>query len=228
VSNNMTGVLIAGLLLPMYAKMIAAKEDYKSLMRLVTKLLVPFSLVVMVICCFWSLDILNLFKYKDINQNDGIILFWLMATFPLHCLNYIYSTALTANGNIKIVLYISLIALLLNITLNYFMLQPENALNAVVVARNAFITLSVVTVLTLYCCKRYLGASISNKTFLQLSVFLLLLIGGGLLINQYLPNLHLLYRSLIISLVAIVLFFLLGIQPIRTLKAQLKKYFRTG
>src|SRR5690606_34955840 len=80
VSNNMTGVLIAGLLLPMYAKMIAAKEDYKSLIRLVTKLLVPFSLVLMVVCCFWSLDILNLFKYKDINQNDSKILFWLMAT----------------------------------------------------------------------------------------------------------------------------------------------------
>ncbi|RYD98129.1 MAG: polysaccharide biosynthesis protein [Sphingobacteriales bacterium] len=228
VSNNMTGALIAGLLFPMYAKMIAAKEDYKSLVRLVTKLLIPFSLVVMVTCCFWSLDVLNLLKYKDINQNDGIILFWLIATFPLHCINYIYSTALSANGNIRIILYISLAALILNIGLNYFMLQPENPLNAVIVARNAFITLSVVTVLTLYFCKRYLDLSISNKTFLQFSVFLFLLIGIGFLVHQYAPNLHILYKSLVMSLAALVLFFILGIQPIRTLKAQVKKYFRTG
>lgn len=228
VSNNMTGALIAGLLFPMYAKMIATKEDYKSLIRLVTKLLIPFSLVVMVVCCSWSLDVLNLLKYKDLNSNDGTILFWLIATFPLHCINYIYSTALSANGNIKTILYISLAALLLNIGLNYFMLQPENPLNAVIVARNAFITLSMVTILTLYFCKRYLEVSISNKTFLQLSVFLLLLMGSSFLIKQYLPNLHLIYKSSIICLVAIVLFFALGIQPVRALKAQLKKYFRSG
>lgn len=227
VSNNMTGVLIAGLLLPMYAKMIAAKEDYQSLIRLVTKLLVPFSLLLMVVCCFWSLDILNLFKYRDINQNDSKILFWLMATFPLHCINYIYSTALTANGNIKTILYISLAALLLNMGLNYFMLQAENPLNAVIVARNAFITLSTVTVLTLYFCKKHLDVSISKKTFLQLSAFLLLLITGGYLVNQYAGELHILYKSSVMSIIALTLFFVLGLQPIRTLKAQLKKYFRS-
>lgn len=228
VSNNMTGVLIAGLLFPMYAKMIAANEDYKSLIRLVTKLLMPFSLVVMVVCCFWSLDILHLFKYKDINPSDGTILFWLMATFPLHSLNYIYSTALSANGNIKVILYISLAALLLNIALNYFMLQPENPLNAVIVARNAFITLSTVSVLTLYFCKKYLDVSLSKKTILQLSGFLLLLIAAGWMTDHYLNTLSILYKSLIISLIAILLFFMLGIQPIRTLKAQVKKYFRSG
>lgn len=228
VGNNMTGALIAGLLFPMYAKMIAAKEDYKSLIRLVTKLLVPFSLVVMVICCFWSLDVLNLLKYKELNQNDGTILFWLIATFPLHCINYIYSTALSASGNIKTILYISLAVLLLNIALNYFMLQPENPLNAVIVARNAFITLSTVTVLTLYFCKRHLNVSISNKTFLQLSVFLLLLIAGGYLVNQYAHELSILYKSSIIGTIAVALFFILGLLPVKTLRAQLKKYFRPG
>lgn len=228
VSNNMTGVLIAGLLFPMYAKMIAAKEDYKSLIRLVTKLLIPFSLVVMIVCCFWNLEVLNLLKYKDINQNDGTILFWLMATFPLHCINYIYSTALSANGNIKTILYISLIALILNISLNFFMLQPENPMNAVIVARNAFITLSTVTICTLYCCKRYLDVHIGNKTLLQFSVFLLLLIAAGFMVNNFAAQLHILYKSLIISSIALALFFMLGIQPIRTLKAQVKKYFRPG
>lgn len=228
VSNNMTGVLIAGLLFPMYAKMIAAKEDYKSLIRLVTKLLIPFSLVVMVVCCFWNLEVLNLLKYKDINQNDGTILFWLMATFPLHCINYIYSTALSANGNIKTILYISLVALILNISLNFFMLQPENPMNAVIVARNAFITLSTVSIFTLYCCKRYLDVHIGNKTLLQFSVFLLLLIAAGFMVNNFAAQLHILYKSLIISSIALALFFMLGIQPIRTLKAQVKKYFRSG
>lgn len=228
VSNNMTGVLIAGLLFPMYAKMIAANEDYKSLIRLVTKLLIPFSLVVMVVCCFWSMDILHLFRYKDINTNDATILFWLMATFPLHSLNYIYSTALSANGNIKVILYISLAALLLNIALNYFMLQADNPLNAVIVARNAFITLSTVSVLTLFCCKKYLDVSLSKKTILQLSTFLLLLIAAGWMMDHYLGSTHIIYKSLIISLVAILLFFMLGIQQIRTLKAQVKKYFRSG
>lgn len=228
VSNNMTGVLIAGLLLPMYAKMIAGKEDYSSLIRLVTKLLVPFSLVVMVVCCFWSVDVLNLLKYRDINQNDGIILFWLMATFPLHCINYIYSTALTANGNIRTLLFISLIALILNISLNYIMLEADNPLNAVVVARNAFITLSTVSILTLYYCKKHLEVSLSNKTLLQLSLFLLLLIAVGFGMKHYLEQLHILYKSAIMSLAALVLFFALGIQSIRTLKAQFKKYFRPG
>lgn len=228
VSNNMTGVLIAGLLLPMYAKMIASGEDYKSLIRLVTRLLLPFSLVVMVVCCFWSTDVLNLLRYKDINQNDGIILFWLMATFPLHCINYIYSTALTANGNIRTILYISLAALLLNISLNYFMLQPENAMNAVIVARNAFATLCMVSILTLYYCKKHLDVSISTKTFLRLSAFLLLLIAAGRITAHYLQTTNILYKSSIIGLVAIILFFTLGIQPIRTLRTQVKKYFGPG
>lgn len=228
VSNNMTGVLIAGLLLPMYAKMIASGEDYKSLIRLVTRLLLPFSLVVTVVCCFWSTDVLNLLRYKDINQNDGIILFWLMATFPLHCINYIYSTALTANGNIRTILYISLAALVLNISLNYFMLQAENAMNAVIVARNAFATLCMVSILTLYYCKKHLDVSISTKTFLRLSAFLLLLIAAGWMTAHYLQTTNILYKSLIIGLVAIILFFTLGIQPIRTLKTQVKKYFRPG
>jgi O-antigen/teichoic acid export membrane protein len=224
VANNMSGVLIAGILLPLFGKMIANKEPFAPIADLATKLLLPFGITLAAICTFYSIDILQ-FLYKDIDTRDGAILGWLMWTFPLYSINYVYATLLTANGNIKTLIGISFVAVLVNLSINIVTLSPENAANAIYIARNSFVTLFIVMILNLWFCNKKLKIAISKITWLRYCVFTAIVIMGACFIKEYGRDLKLFYSVLSIGGIALASYVALGIINAKTISMAIKNIY---
>lgn len=222
VSNNMTGVLIAGILLPLFGKLIRHRENYQDIVSLSVLLFIPFSLTVAVVVSTWSSDILHLL-YKDMTTADGAILMWLIWSFPLFCWNYIFGTLLTANGNVRVLIYVSLFALVLNLGLNFYFIQPEDPQNAVFAARNVFFTQVLVAILNRLFVHKNLDVSFFWKDIFRLLAFAALLLLSAKLINDFLASWTFIPKSFVVVTVAFMLILVLGLLPIGRIKGLIKK-----
>lgn len=224
VSNNMSGVLIAGILLPLFAKMIAKKENYRSVADLSISLLIPFSVCLTVICTTWGYDIMQL-MYRDIGPEDATVLSWLMGCFPFYCINYVYSTLLTANGDIRTLIGNSAVAVLLALTLNLTMLSAHDPANAVIAARNSFITVAFVAMANLFFSHKKLRAAWGLARIARYLAFTISLAASAYLMDINLTDLPLFIKMALTSGFAMVLTLATGIIHPRSLMQQLKKLF---
>lgn len=154
VSNNVTGVLFAGILLPLFGRMLAKKEDIVPLLKLSTNILLPVALTAMFIAIFFGQDIMQL-QLKNLATHDsGKVFGILMMAFPGYCIGYVYSTLLTANGSIKPLIVISLIAVVINIVSNLFLLPVYGAVGAAV---SCVITQAFLSVANIFLTKKVIG-----------------------------------------------------------------------
>lgn len=127
VSNNVTGVLFAGILLPLFGTMLAKKEDIKPLVKLSLNLLLPVAITTVFIAIFFGNAIMHLQLKGLATDYDGKVFAMLMIAFPGYCIGYVYSTLLTANGNIRSLIFISIAAVLINVILNFILLPIYGA-----------------------------------------------------------------------------------------------------
>jgi len=127
---NIFGVMFAGILMPIFAKMLAKKENIAPTIRLAVNIMMPVSFVVAITALFFGNEIMQLIYHKASAVGDGKIFAILMCSFPPYCLMYIYSTLLTANGAIKLLNKISLFIVVLNIALHYCFISAMQATGA--------------------------------------------------------------------------------------------------
>lgn len=127
VSNNVTGVLFAGILLPLFGSMLAKKMEVKSLVKLSLNLLLPVALTAMFIAIFFGQAIMHLQLKGLATDYDGRVFAMLMIAFPGYCIGYVYATLLTANGSIKPLIIISVVAVIINVILNFILLPIYGA-----------------------------------------------------------------------------------------------------
>lgn len=126
---NMMGFLFASILLPMFARMIGNKESVQSLVRTSFGLIMSGSLIIVTISILFRREIIQLL-YPQSTEYWSDIFGLLMLSFPGVCAVYIYGTLLTANGSMKALNAIALGGMLLNITLNLFLIPEYKALGA--------------------------------------------------------------------------------------------------
>src|SRR6202043_620562 len=62
----------------------------------------------------------------------GIIFGWVMAAFPGFSIMYVYSTLLTANGNLKTLSALAFVGAVFNILLNIYLIHHKQALGAAI------------------------------------------------------------------------------------------------
>lgn len=172
VANNMSGVLFAGILLPLFGSMLARREDVAALVRLCTNLLLPLSLTVAICGFFFGTEIMH-WLYHDVDAYDGKVLTVLLFTYPGYCIGYVYATLLTANGSIRPLIYISFVAILINLTANMLITPKYGALAA---AGIAVATQLVVSVLNIMVAKRLTSLRSDGKWLLQFLAFVVLII----------------------------------------------------
>ena len=127
---NIFGVMFAGMLLPIFARMIARKEDVAATIKMAVNIMMPLAFVVAIVSVCFGAEIMQLLYHKASSGHDGKIFALLMCSFPAYCLMYIYSTLLTANGNLKLLNKISVLIVVLNLCLHYFFISTYQALGA--------------------------------------------------------------------------------------------------
>ena len=84
------------------------------------------SILVVTILIFQSENVLNLI-YEENIYKASISFKWLMLGFLGICLNFIFGTLLTANGNLKELSYISFFAIIINLVMNFLLIPSIGA-----------------------------------------------------------------------------------------------------
>ncbi len=128
---NMFSIMIAGVLMPLFGRMLAQKQSVAPIIRLCTNLLLPVSFACAVGCWLLGNDLMEVL-YHHRNSYNGLLLGWLMTSFPAYGIMYIYSTLLTANGRIALLNKLSFIGVVINVGLNLFLIPRYGALGAAV------------------------------------------------------------------------------------------------
>lgn len=125
-ATNMIAFLTAGMLLPIFSRMLKYKESVEPLVKLISTLLLTPAIVVGIGCLFYSTELMEL-MYKEHIEDSAKIFGLLMMSFIAVSTTYIFGTLLTANGNMRQLNYMAATGMLFNIILNYFLIKQYNA-----------------------------------------------------------------------------------------------------
>jgi O-antigen/teichoic acid export membrane protein len=172
----MFAMIFAGLLFPMFAKML--KENPQAIGALVSqasKLLLGSSLAFIV----FSLSrggILMEQIYDNTSVESNTILFLLSIAFFGMASNLIYGSLLTANGSLKVLNIISFIGLLVNISLNLIFIPKVLNGGAVITAGVAALTQILVALVQAIYCKRLFALPIVDRQFYRYPLLILALL----------------------------------------------------
>lgn len=141
VANNMSGVLFAVLLLPLFAKIISRKEDLSKLVKLSFTLLFILSSAVAVASFFYGEPLMNMLYHQHISTETDLnfanrivetatIFKILMVVYVFTSSTYIFGTLLTANGNLKRLNYIALSGVLISLVVNFTFIPQYQAIGS--------------------------------------------------------------------------------------------------
>jgi len=125
----MLAYLFAVLLLPIFSKMIKEKEKIDEMLKLSFSLIIVPAVIVAVISFFYKFEIIGLLYHENV-ESSAVVFGILMMCFVAICISYIFSTLLTANGSLKQLNIIALIGMIINISLNYFLIPHFKSLGS--------------------------------------------------------------------------------------------------
>lgn len=173
---NMIGWLLAGLLLPMYARLYARKENLLPLLTFSVQLLLAGSVCAAVPLAFYSQEIVELL-YDFAEPRTGWILFFLAWSFVAMCLNYAYGALLSATGFIGRMNKIYAIGIVINLVGNWLVLPVYGAPGA---AAMTLLTQGFIAVVQAVLAHRWLTLPVRSIAWGRLLLQLTLLCTCGL------------------------------------------------
>ncbi len=128
---NMISFLSAGMLLPVFSRMLKHKESVEPLVKLISTLLLSLSVVVGISCVFYNQELMELL-YALHTKESAKIFSLLMLSFIAISTTYIFGTLLTANGNLKQLNIMAASGMVLNISLNVILIKQFEAFGSAI------------------------------------------------------------------------------------------------
>ncbi len=130
---NILGLMFATMLLPVFGRMLARKEDVQPIVKLCVNMMVPFAVTVAVTCFFFGNQVMYILYHNGAlyhlrGADYSKVFACLMMSFPGWCIMYVYSTLLTANGNMKVLNSIAAGGVVFNLAMNYWLIPRYGAL----------------------------------------------------------------------------------------------------
>jgi O-antigen/teichoic acid export membrane protein len=130
---NMVSVLSAGLLLPMFARMLKYKESVESLVKVSYTMFMALAIMVAAGCFFYGENIMHMLYTGDVTESTRVFQV-LMCCFMGTATQYIFSTLLTANGNLKQLNIIAGFGMAINIGVNFIVIPHFHAIGSACVS----------------------------------------------------------------------------------------------
>lgn len=169
-ASNMIAFLFAGLLLPMFSKMLSNNEDVKQLVYLASKLLLYPSVVLVFCGVLFSNEIMELLYSYNTSEAAKVFGVLIVSFLPIASI-YIYGTLLTAKGNLKFLNQVSLITLMLNVALNFYLIPAYGAYGA---AQATLATQGLAALLQVGYAFKSFELQLSKEWILKIAILLLL------------------------------------------------------
>ncbi len=128
---NMFALLFAGLLLPIYARLIKQKKAIYQMVEIPVRILIGGSIIVG-ITCFYHAEFIMTLRYQHFINESAIPFSILILSFIPISITYIFGTALTANGSLKALNWMAVGGVVLNISLNLLFIPQLEAYGAAI------------------------------------------------------------------------------------------------
>lgn len=128
---NMFAFLIAGILLPMFARMIAEKVSVKPILQTAGKFLTGVAVVTAIGLAMNSYFTIDSIYHHNIEASSTAFVWLILCFIPLS-ISHVFGTLLTANHNLRLLNRMAFGGIFLNIGLNYFMIPAWEAQGAAV------------------------------------------------------------------------------------------------
>lgn len=164
---NVFGFLVAGLLLPMFARLLGKNQTVFPLLHMSYSLVGTVSITLAAaVFCFREEIMTGLYLEGD--AYSGEILGYLILSFIAVCGTYIHGTLLTANGSLRRMNTVFVFGVLLNIGLNLWLIPRFDALGAAVAT---CITQFIVWLAQIELVRRLFDKSLQWKLLLRFLLF---------------------------------------------------------
>jgi O-antigen/teichoic acid export membrane protein len=212
---NMLGFLFAGLLLPMFSRMLRQGEDVGPLTGLALRLVLAGSLAVAVFGCVYARQVMEL-RYHEHTAESAPAFAVLIWCFTGTCVSYIFGTLLTASGDLRTLNKLAAGGMVLNIGLNLLLIPRHHALGA---ACTGLVTQVLMALAQMLVASRRYGLRAKVREVAGLALYFILVLGtalglsaAGIALKQALP---------VTAVVALGAAFLTGLVSPRSLRAVL-------
>lgn len=183
---NMFGFMFAGLLLPIFARMIKENQAVGKLVKTSFNLIFLPAVAIAIISWFYAFDVMDLLYIENVSASADVFAI-LMLSFVAIALTYVYGTLLTANGSLKALNYIALLGLLINFILNISLIPSYGAFGAAV----ATLVTQIVVILTqIIISKRIFKMRYSIAFILKTTVLVISGLMLAFFTNETISNLY--------------------------------------
>lgn len=163
----MFALLFAGLLLPIFSKMIKQREPVGQLTQLSIILIVIPAIIIATTSAFYSQQIMDMLYHHHVASSANIFAV-LMFGFISIASTYIFGTLLTANGSLKALNLMAFFGMLLNISLNLILIPRYQALGAAI---TSLITQTFTALIQIIIAFRIFKFHINYKLLILLLIF---------------------------------------------------------
>ena len=192
---TMFAFLFAGLLLPMFAKMIKAKENIEQLVRLSFLLLIIPAIILVVATVSYRFDIMQLLYHNHVNTSADIFGLLIIGFIGIST-TYIFGTLLTANGSMKQLNFMALAGIIINVVINLILI-PELLAKGSAIA--SLTTQSVTAIMQVLIAVKVFKFKINYKLLATLFLFIAGIISSAFLFTKYLNNWYYGFFAIIIT-----------------------------
>ena len=199
---SMIGVLFAGLLLPMFSKLIHRGQRVNQLVRLSISLIWTFAVIVFGISILFPYEIIGTL-YIHANYYWGEVYQILMVSILPIAGAYVYGTLLTANESLRLMNRIFFAGVIVNLILNFYFIEIWGAWGA---ALTTLITQSAVVISLCVVAVRETSLQISiSMVLIKLSFAVITILIGLLMMRLPIPWVGQLSLFLLASIITAVL-----------------------
>ena len=126
---NMIAYLFSVLLVPIFARLIKDKSPVDGMVKLSFTIIFTISVIIATTSSFFSNQIMELLYVGQIHEAQKVFVFLIIGFIPIS-VTYIFGTLLTANGNLKALNIMALTGMVVNISLNYFLIPTLMAVGS--------------------------------------------------------------------------------------------------
>ena len=207
VANNMSGLLFASLLLPIFAKLIKEKKDLSKMVKLGFTPLFLLSSSVAIIAYFFGGEIMELLYHQHGSETSieyilrieetTRVFQVLMMVFVVTSSTYIFGTLLTANGSLRILNSIAFVGVVISIVLNFVLIPNFEAFGSAV---TNFAAQGVTGVVQLYFAFKLLKIRFEISFVLRMIAFVILAVLIAYL-SQYIDLMWMMRLAIVSTLI---------------------------
>lgn len=181
---NMIAYLFAGLLLPIFARMIKLRHRLEDLVKLSFSLLIVLSFTAATGTWFFSKDLTEML-YTHHTGASAQVLQLLMCCFVFVSTTYVFGTLLTANGNLRELNIMAFSGMLLNIGLNFVLIPHYKAAGS---AASSLITQGLTAIAQVILAARVFKFKTDYIYLFRIALFCLFTAAAGYFISVKLPS----------------------------------------